>query len=438
MIVNKISRISPATRFIFSLWLSAWLALLVVAAPLPLRAEQSAKAEQVSTEPFDEVWRLVRDRFYDSKLHGLDWTALGDKYRPRYGAAASPAERSAVINAMLGELKASHTRHYINDDPGYYQLAEIFSYPLRSEIPKHFPSNKVIYPGIGIFTKPIEGKTFVYGVMAGLPGEKAGLLTGDEIVSADGKPFAPVGSFTDKTGTPVSLEIRREANGDTRRVVVVPEIIEPGDAFKAALRDSARIIERDGKKIGYIRFWSYAGSRYQDVLEEELSSGKLKDADALIWDLRGGWGGARPHYLDIFVPQAITMTMTERNGQAEAVNFRWRKPVALLIDGGSRSGKEVLAHGFKELKLGPIIGERTAGAVLAATAFMLSDGSLLVLAVNDVSVNGVRLEGVGVTPTVEQSFDIRYAGGKDPQIERALEEVLKSRKVDDNGGISAP
>ena len=230
MIVNKISRISPATRFIFSLWLSAWLALLVVAAPLPLRAEQSAKAEQVSTEPFDEVWRLVRDRFYDSKLHGLDWTALGDKYRPRYGAAASPAERSAVINAMLGELKASHTRHYINDDPGYYQLAEIFSYPLRSEIPKHFPSNKVIYPGIGIFTKPIEGKTFVYGVMAGLPGEKAGLLTGDEILSADGKMFEPIRSFEGKTGQPVSLEIRREANGDTRRVIVVPETIEIGRA----------------------------------------------------------------------------------------------------------------------------------------------------------------------------------------------------------------
>ncbi len=376
--------------------------------------------------------------FTISKLHGLDWQAVGDTYRPRYAAAPTATERSGVINTMLGELKPSHTRHYINDDPGYYQLAEIFSYPLRGEIPKHFPSNKVIYPGIGIFTKSIEGKTFVYGVMAGLPGDKAGLLTGDEILSADGKPFQPVGSFKDKTGTPVSLEIRRTADGETRRVVVVPETIEPGDAFKTSLRDSARIIEREGKKIGYIRFWSYAGSRYQDVLEEELSSGKLKDADAVIWDLRGGWGGARPQYLDIFVPQAITMMMTERNGSAEAVNFRWRKPVALLIDAGSRSGKEVLAHGFKELKLGAIIGERTAGAVLAATAFMLSDGSLLVLAVNDVSVNGTRLEGNGVTPTIEQPFDIRYAGGKDPQIERALEELSKPLKAEENTGISAP
>ena len=436
MIVNNITRSQAAARIL----LSAWLALAALVLPLasPLRAEQSAKSDQVSTEPFDEVWRLVRDRFYDAKLHGLDWQAMGDTYRPRYAAASSPVERSAAINAMLSELKVSHTRHYINDDPGYYQLAEIFSYPLRGEIPKHFPSNKVIYPGIGIFTKTIEGKIFVYGVMAGLPGDKAGLLTGDEIASADGKPFAPVGSFQGKTGTPVSLEIRRSADVETRRIIVVPETIEPGDAFKSSLRESARIIERGGKKIGYIRFWSYAGSRYQDVLEEELSSGKLKEADALIWDLRGGWGGARPNYLDIFVPQAITMTMTERNGEAEAVNFRWRKPVALLIDNGSRSGKEVLAHGFKELKLGPIIGERTAGAVLAATAFMLSDGSLLVLAVNDVSVNGTRLEGNGVTPTIEQPFDIRYAAGKDPQIERALEELSKDRRIDEKPDVSAP
>ena len=188
MILNSLARTPAIARIVLSAWLLA--AVLLAPFPAPLRAEQPAKAEQVSTEPFDEVWRLVRDRFYDLKLHGLDWAAIGDTYRPRYAAAASPTERSSVINAMLSELKASHTRHYINDDPGYYQLAEIFSYPLRGEIPKHFPSNKVIYPGIGIFTKAIEGKTFVYGVMAGLPGDKAGLLTGDEIVSADGKAFA--------------------------------------------------------------------------------------------------------------------------------------------------------------------------------------------------------------------------------------------------------
>lgn len=397
--------------------------LLVAAMPAAARAdaEPAASSKSVSTEPFDEVWRLVRDRFYDATLRGLDWPAIAEKYRPQYAAAGSDAERSAAINAMLAELNASHTRHYTKDDPSYYQLAEIFSRALRSEIPRHFSSGQVTYPGIGIFTKTIDGKTFVSGVMAGLPGDKGGLLVGDEIVSADGKPFEPVGSFRDHVSQPVSLEIRREAASETRRVIVTPEEIEPGDAFKTSIRDSIRVIDRVGKRIGYIQIWSYAGSRYQDVLEEELEKGKLKDADAVIWDLRGGWGGARPDFLDVFVPQAATLTMTERNGAMEVSNFRWRKPVALLIDQGSRSGKEVLAYGFKELKLGPVIGTRTAGALLAATAFMLSDGSLLLLAVNDVSVNGARVEGKGVAPTIEVPFDIRYAGGRDPQLEKAID-----------------
>ena len=70
----------------------------------------------------------------------------------------------------------------------------------------------------------------------------------------------------------------------------------------------------------------------------------------------------------------------------------------MLINEGTRSGKEVLAYGFKQYRLGELIGHRTEGAVLAATAFLIGDDGLLLLAVEDVLVDGQRLEGVGVTP----------------------------------------
>ena len=115
------------------------------------------------------------------------------------------------------------------------------------------------------------------------------------------------------------------------------------------------------------------------------------------------------------------MTLTERDGDRDVVNGRWRKPVVLLINGGTRSGKEVLAHGFKKYALGHVVGTRSAGALLAGRAYLMSDGSLLLLAVADVSVDGERLEGRGVTPTVTVPFDIRYAQGSDPQLARAIE-----------------
>jgi carboxyl-terminal processing protease len=70
-----------------------------------------------------------------------------------------------------------------------------------------------------------------------------------------------------------------------------------------------------------------------------------------------------------------------------------------------------------------VVGSRTAGALLAGRGFLLSDGSLLVLAVSDVRVEGVRLEGRGVAPDIEVPFRLPYAAGRDPQLEAALAEL---------------
>lgn len=388
--------------------------------PAFAEAPRAETKDRATAEVFDEAVRLVRQNFYDSNLKGRDWDALAARHRQPYLEARTPKERSKVINALLAELDASHMIHAMADDPAYYQLADIFRHGLRRDLPKHFP-NGISYPGIGIFTREIGGKTFVTGVLAGLAGDKAGLRVGDEIISVDGAPFEPVASFRDKVPSDVKVEIRRERDGPVSEISVRPQRIEPGKAFRSAMRDSARIIEAGGKKLGYIRVWSYAGQDYQDILVEELSTGKLKDADALIWDLRDGWGGAQPRYLDLFNTRAPDMTFTERNGETKFASFRWRKPAAVLVNGGTRSGKEVLTYGFKKYELGQVIGTRTAGALLAGRGFLLSDGSFLMVAVNDVAVDGERLEGIGVEPTIEVPFEIPYAAGRDPQLERAIE-----------------
>jgi len=388
------------------------------AVPALAREADPAKAD---TQVYDEVWRLVDRKFYDRNFSGLDWKAVGDKHRANYAAATTDAERSAAINVMLAELKVSHTHHFTKDETAYYDLADIFSYHLRHDLRRHLGSRTVEYPGIGIFTKQLDGKTFVSAVLPGLPADNAGLLLGDEIVSANGKPFEQVASFRGKVGDSVELKVRRSADAEPMTISVKPTTIEPDEAFEDALRNSARIIESNGKRIGYVHVWSYAGQRYQNALEELLSDGKLKDADALIWDLRDGWGGAHPRFLSVFNPDAPVLKLTNRDGENEYRGFHWRKPVALVINNGTRSGKEVLTYGFKKYGYGPVIGERTAGALLAGTTFMLSDGSLLILAVEDATVDGERVEGVGVAPTVLVPFDIRYAAGKDPQIDKAVE-----------------
>ncbi len=375
---------------------------------------------------FDEVWQSVRDYFYDPTLHHLDWAAMREKYRP-LAAAAADEERSVVINRLLDELAASHTRYYTPADPAYYQLLDVFAGPLRRELRRVFPDGQVMYPSIGIFTQRIEAKTFISGILDGLPAAKAGLRVGDELLAADGTPYHPIRSLTAKVNQEVTLQVRRSLDAPPQDVVVVPQQTRPNEAFLKAMQESARVIHTHGAAIGYIHVWSYAGAQYQRLLEHEIFSGTLKEAEALVLDLRDGWGGAQAQYLDLFNAQGPTVTMVDRHGDVAVANVKWRKPVVILVNGGTRSGKEILAYGFKKYGMGEVIGTRTAGAVLAARAFLLSDGSLLLLAVNDVFVDGQHLEGVGVTPTLEVPFPVEYAQGKDPQLERALE--LLSRSV---------
>ncbi|MCK1447899.1 twin-arginine translocation signal domain-containing protein [Bradyrhizobium sp. 48] len=394
--------------------------------PTVLWAEQQHAADSATSQAvpariatFEEVWRTVRDRFYDPHLDGLDWSAVRERYLLDAARASSEEALAGVINSMLSELHASHTRYYTPYEPEYYQLSDIFAGALRRRgLERVFPNGRISYPGIGILSRlDTQGRNMITGVIEGTPAQQAGLLAGDAIVFADGAPFEPVQSFRGKVGKEVVLGLRRA--GAFMQISVTPVEIEPNKMFLDGLKASARIIPANGRSIGYVHVWCYAGSVYQRTLEHLLSQSPLNGADALIWDLRDGWGGAIPGYLDLFNTRAPTIQVTDRNGASELENVKWRKPVAMLVNGGTRSGKEILAYGFKKYRLGEVIGSRTEGAVLSATAFLI-DGGLLLLAVGDVQVDGERLEGVGVAPTIEVQAEPGSMGLDDPQLNRAI------------------
>lgn len=389
-------------------------------------AAQPVRRTASPTAVFDQVAQTVEEKFYDRALHGVDWAALKARYRPLVAAAGTEEERAVLINQMLDTLRSSHTGYYVPSERAYYDLLDIFAGNFRDELRHMFPDGHVVYTGIGIFTRQVEGKVFVTGVLDGLPADKAGLHVGDELVAVAGRPYTSVEAFLNRAGIAVPLSVRRTSGGPLEEIKVAPERIRPGRAYLAAMERSAQVITRGGRRIGYIHVWSYAGRHVQELLEREVYSGALKDADALIWDLRDGWGGAQVEYLDMFTARGPVLALTDRSGHRSIENVKWRKPVAMLINGGTRSGKEILAYGFKKYGVGPLIGTRTAAAVLAARAFLMADGSLLEIPVDDVTVDGEHLEGVGVAPTVDVPFELEYAQGKDPQLERALALLARS------------
>jgi carboxyl-terminal processing protease len=385
-----------------------------------------AKNSQYS-EILNEVWQEVNENFFDPNFNGVNWRNQRKEYDNQVKQAQSLEEASVVINQMLSELNTSHTRFYTQLEPAYYQLLGIFNNPsFNEEIRKVFPDGKFDYTDIGIFTQEINGKTFIKAILDGSPAAKAALQVGDEVLAVDGKPYHPIQSFVDKADREVKILIQQTPDSSTRQeIAVVPKKLNPNTLFLEAMRNSIKIIEREQQKIGYVHIWSYAGDQYQQLLVDEIAYGKLKEADALILDLRDGWGGADPNYLNIFTEKVPILTRIPRDGIKRDLDFQWRKPVVMVVNTGSRSGKEILAYGFKKYGIGKVIGTKTAGAVVGGSPFLLKDGSLLYLAVVDVLVDGERLEGKGVIPDIEVPFSQEYAQGKDPQAEKAIEVLLE-------------
>lgn len=373
---------------------------------------------------FDRVWQTVNENFFDPKFNGVDWKAMREQYKSQAVRAKSTPEFATVVNQMLSQLQTSHTRYYISDEPAYYQILGIFARrnpDLQKQLKKFLPQGKIEYPGIGIFTKEIQGKTFIGGILEGSPAAKAKLKVGDRIISVDGKTYQPIQSFTN-VGKPVAIAIQRSANTQTQQEIeVTPQIYDATTMFLKAQQASTQIIQKDGKKIGYVHIWSYAGDEYQQQLEEDLMYGRLKDADGLVLDLRDGWGGASPNYLNIYTANGPSVTMTGRDRQSVTANYQWKKPVVMVVNEGSRSGKEILAFGFQRYKIGSVVGSPTAGAVVGGRPFIMPDGSILYLAVADVIIDGkYRLEGKPITPDLNVPLTLEYAQGADPQKERAI------------------
>lgn len=381
-----------------------------------------------------QAWHLVREHFLDSlAVTGPAWERAYAEYLAPLPSGADPTQASAAINAMLARLDTSHTSHYTPRDTAWYQLLGIFGDQFPGLRERHFAheGGVVSYEGLPIAVRRVDGRVFVSGRYRAvqLAGDED-LLVGDELLTVDGVAFDEIEPFRGKAGKAVALEVRRSPEGPAISVPVIGERLRPARMFLDALQGSAQVLEPTaGVRIAHVPMWSYAGIEYHDALRALLRRPPFADAQALVLDLRGGWGGADPSYADYFLARTATLSMRSRSGEHTTYNDHWVKPLVVLVDGGTRSGKEVLAHTLKAHGV-PVVGEPTAGAVTAGRPFVLLDDSLLYLAVAAVTVDGQSLEGEGVRPDIVVDRRLPYCAGADPQLARAIALAQASIQAD--------
>ena len=279
---------------------------------------------------FDAVVETIEKKFFDETLlKRLDWRARANAVRPSVLSAAGTEDAARRINALLSELNTSHTALYTPDDYQYYILLDVLrgDWETVDLVSRRFWGSGPYYPGIGAFTRQVEDRHFVDGILEGSPAERAGLKYGDEILTVDAMPYSPIAAFRGKIGATVELEIRRHSNAAPRRLQVSVIPIRPTSAFAAATEASARIIERDDCRIGYVHIWSSNESNTfkaalaklepQSIMADRLRAKGIsiipntlsgtdlqipKPLDFLIVDMRGRVGGniaVAGQYLDL-------------------------------------------------------------------------------------------------------------------------------------------
>lgn len=393
------------------------------------RAGADAAGSRASAPPLPsvlaEIDRHVREGFWDPKLKGADWAAAVDRAGKELSQARSEGEREEAYDRLLAILDDSHT----------------FRLPAG-----RLPAQNWGTSGVRI-GRDADGYA-VKGVIPGTAADRAGMKTGDLILSVGGKKYGRQRvNFRDQflvfEGAPgSSVELTwRPSGGETKTARLDRTLEEPGATL---VWKSARVIRRGGRAYGYARLWGISAETALAIVDllldrEEVGRGGgalsgWGEIEGFLLDIRANSGGYDPNILATFLRGRWSAGdyLIRSRGEKRLVPPVYRPlPLALLVNSGTASAGEALALKFRTHRVGPIIGEPTAGmASGGAQAIPLSDGSTLWLTRASIEdARGRSYEGNGVPPDIAVPDRPPAAAGEEEAIVEAGLKALADRKT---------
>lgn len=369
---------------------------------------------------FDTVWNLVRRQYYDPDLHGVDWNAARETYRPQAIAASDDRELYRALSAMLDLLDDDHAG------------------AISPSAARRQDQQRTRRAVMGVSLARQDGDLWrIENVRSGSPAAEAGLQPGWVLQTIDGQSWGV--DFDVVEGQALQLDLTDEA-GALQRVSVVPRVMDPIPAFSVdASRPGVVVLRVEGFEPGLGR---WLGQQLAEISPE---------TDVVI-DLRGNPGGLlleADATLSCFLPERQEWaTRVSRNGRPMTLAIMpgcgsltgpVTNDVALLVDGSSRSAAELTPAALQESGRALVVGEHTAGAVLISQDSPLPDGGRLTLSRADyITAGGVRLEKRGVEPdiVVVRTHEERRAG-LDPALDAAIAALARQETARVTGAPTA-
>lgn len=364
------------------------------------------------TDLYDQVWRLVNNKFVDQTNNDQNWA----KWRHKYDSQIKTNEDAYVaINTMVASLNDPYTKFL---DP--------------KEFADETSSIKGSLKGIGIQIGVKDGKLMVIAPIEDTPAEKAGLLADDEILEIDG--VSTKGITVDKAadkirgkeGTQVTLLVKRKDNAPKTYTITRAEI---------EIKSISQKIPTEVKMpddLCYIRLSSFISRNAASEFGAILNNNRNKKG--FIIDLRSNPGGLLTNAIyisDMFLNGGTIVSTVDRDGYKEtqraSYNTYTQKPVVVLINKGSASASEIFSGAMKDNHRAVIIGEQSFGKGLVQEINKLPyDAGVNITIQKYLTPNGTDINKKGITPDIEVKLTEEDVKNKnDVQLKKAIEVLSK-------------
>ena len=388
---------------------------------LDMRVKVDPKAEY--HQIFKEGWRYMRDFLYVDNVHGAPWDQVWAWYAPWIDHVQHRTDLNYVVDIMSGEVAIGHSYVSGGDMPDLDRVGVGL-----------LGADYTVENGLYKIDKIYTGEQWNHNIKAPLNVPGLEIRVGDYISSVNGHSITGdqniYSSFEETAGKQVRLGVRSGPDDDERIVTVIPISGEGGLRRVDWIEHNRREVDRlsDGQ-LAYVYVPNTAGNGFTSFNRYYFSQ---QDKKGVIIDERNNGGGSAADYMIDIMSRELFGYFNSKAGD----NRPWTTPMAgiwgpkvMIINERAGSGGDLLPYMFRAKGVGPLVGTRTWGGLVGTwdTPRFIDGGRMVAPRGGFFDLDGKwAVEGEGIAPDIEVIMDPKSVlSGKDPQLEKAVEEALR-------------
>ncbi|HZN09216.1 MAG TPA: PDZ domain-containing protein [Pyrinomonadaceae bacterium] len=388
-------------------------------AQLETRVDPRAEWEHI----FRETWRIQREYFYDAKMHGADWKAIYEKYRPLLAHVGHRADLGYLIATVGGELSVGHSYLQGSGDVPTEDPVSVGLLGADYAIENGYYRIKRIY----------TGENWNPELRAPLSAPGIQVAEGDYLLEVNGRALTPSTSvyslFEGTAGRQTLIRVNSKPSLEGSRVItVIPVPSEDGLRTRAWVEDNRRLVDKLSKgRLAYVWLPNTATPGYVSFTRYFYSQ---QDKEGAVIDERYNQGGMVADYIVNELDRKLMGYFALRDGEPSTSPIAGLYgPKVMLINESAGSGGDALPFMFRQRKIGPLVGTRTWGGLVGTLGFppTIDGGGITAPNLAFYNLKGEwDVENIGVAPDIEVEYSApEVIKGRDPQLERAVQEALK-------------